>query len=178
MAGLEVIDLVARARSGDHVAFERLAMEATPRLDAIARMILRDRDLACDAVQDALINAWLKLGTLRDPSKFDFWLNKLVTNSCLSLARRQPRFRVVDISDDLVGGAPDQTRELEDRQEISAAMQYLKPDHRAVLVLHFWLGLQPSEIAEMLAIPQGTARSRLSNALESMRGALAAERRR
>src|SRR5215211_5899842 len=83
--------LVEQARGGDHDAFAVLVRGAIARLDAAARLILRDRDLARDAVQDALIRAWRDLPGLRDPDRYDTWLNRLVVNACLDLVRRRRR---------------------------------------------------------------------------------------
>src|SRR4051794_4569524 len=71
-------DLVEAARLGDHEAFQVLASSAGDRLYAIARLTLRDAHLAEDAVQDALVHAWRKLPTLRDPDRWDAWLYRLI----------------------------------------------------------------------------------------------------
>ena len=67
-------DLVERARTGDHDAFAELAGAAISRLDAAAWLILRDAEQAKDAVQNALVRAWRDLPTLRDPDRFDAWI--------------------------------------------------------------------------------------------------------
>ena len=72
--------LVERAREGDHDAFATLAGAAATRLDGAARLIQRDRELAQDAVQDALIRAWRDLPGLRDPDRFDAWLHRLTVD--------------------------------------------------------------------------------------------------
>ena len=69
-------ELVERATQGDHDAFTALAGPALARLDAAARLILRDPELARDAVQDGFIRAWRNLPALRDPDKFDAWLRQ------------------------------------------------------------------------------------------------------
>ena len=84
-------ELVERARRGDHDAFAGLVDPALARLDAAARLILRDPELARDAVQEALIRAWRDLPGLRDPDRFDAWLHRLTVNACLDLARRRRR---------------------------------------------------------------------------------------
>ena len=71
---MEQLELVSRARGGDHDAFAVLVDEALARLDAAARLIVRDTELARDAVQDAMLKAWRQLPTLREPERFDAWL--------------------------------------------------------------------------------------------------------
>ena len=83
--------LVERARQGDHDAFAQLVDPALARLDAAARLILRDPELARDAVQETLIRAWRDLPGLRDPDRFDAWLHRLTVNACLDLARSRRR---------------------------------------------------------------------------------------
>ncbi len=89
--------LVERAREGDHDAFAELVRAAVVRLDRAARLILRDPELARDAVQEGLIRAWRDLPGLREPERFDAWLHRLTVNACLDIARRRRRraFEVV-----------------------------------------------------------------------------------
>lgn len=84
-------NLVEAAQQGDHEAFEALATGAADRLYAIARLILRDADLAQDAVQEALIRTWRGLPGLRDPERFEAWLRRLLVNTCTDLARSRTR---------------------------------------------------------------------------------------
>ena len=84
-------DLVSRAQRGDKDAFALLAGVAVARLDSAARLILRDGELARDAVQDAMVRAWKDLPGLRDPDRFDAWLHRLTVNACLDVARRRRR---------------------------------------------------------------------------------------
>ena len=89
-------DLVERAKRGDHDAFAVLAGAAVARLDAAARLILRDPELARDAVQDGFIRAWRNLPALRDPDRFDAWLRRLVVNACIDITRRR-RHRAIEV---------------------------------------------------------------------------------
>ena len=84
-------DLVRRAQQGDQDAFAVLAGAAVARLDAAARMILPDSELARDAVQDSMVRAWRDLRGLRDPDRFTPWLHRLTVNACLDVARRRQR---------------------------------------------------------------------------------------
>ena len=75
--------LIEQARRGEHDAFTALIDVRLARLDAAARLIVRDPELARDAVQDGLIRAWRDLPGLRDPDRFDAWLHRLIANACL-----------------------------------------------------------------------------------------------
>ena len=83
--------LVERAQRGDHDAFAVLAGADIARLDAAARLILRDPELARDAVQEAMVRAWRGLPTLRDVERYDAWVHRLLVNACLDLLRRRKR---------------------------------------------------------------------------------------
>ena len=82
-------ELVAQAKRGDREAFDSLARLTGDRCMAIAFRILRDYDLADDAVQSALLTAWREIRTLRDPERFEPWLHRILTNACFAETRRR-----------------------------------------------------------------------------------------
>jgi RNA polymerase sigma-70 factor, ECF subfamily len=171
-------DLVEAARSGDREAYVDLIRVRTDRLFRIAQRILRDIDRAEDALQDALVIAWRDLRGLRDPDRFDAWLQRLVVNVCIAQATRERRrtanLRVLPIDGPT---APDELLSVAERDLLERGFRRLPPEQRAILVLHHYLGYAPSEIAETLGIPAGTARSRLHHAHRAMRAALEADAR-
>ena len=169
-------ELVDRAKRGDPDAFARLVDPALARLDAAARLILRDPELARDAVQETLIRAWRELPGLRDPDRFDAWLHRLVVNACLDLLRRRRRRPIeVELSPIDTPAHSDHAGALADRELVDSALRRLDPGHRAVVALHYLLGMPLPAVAASLGIPLGTAKSRLHNALAAMRIAVAAE---
>jgi RNA polymerase sigma-70 factor (ECF subfamily) len=123
--------------------------------------------------------AWRDLRGLRDPDRFDAWLRKLLVNVCIGQATRERR-RTVNLRVLPVDGpaAPDDLLTVADRDQLERGFRRLPPDQRAILVMHHFVGYSPSEIAETLGIPPGTARSRLFNAHRAMRAALDADERR
>ena len=165
--------LVEQAQGGDHDAFTTLAGDAISRLDAAARLTLRDSELARDAVQDALMRAWRDLPGLRDPEKFDAWLHRLTVNACLDVARRRRR-RPIEVELTPIAGPTvgDFARDVADRQLLDDAMRQLTPEGRAIVVLHYYLGMPLPDVAVALGIPIGTAKSRLSRSLERMRSTI------
>ena len=169
--------LVERAREGDHDAFAILVDLTVARLDAAARLILRDPELARDAVQEALITAWRRMRGLRDPDAFDAWLYRLLVNASLDLARRRRR-RVfeVELQPTDEPAVPDTTGAFADRTLLDEALAGLPPGHRAVVVLHYYVGMPLPEVAQSVGIPLGTAKSRLHYALAAMRATVAADR--
>ena len=168
--------LVERAREGDHDAFTELARGAVTRLDRAARLILRDPELARDAVQEALIRAWRDLRGLRDLDRFDAWLHRLTVNVCLDIARHRRR-RVIEVELDPIDApfAVDMAGAVADREIVDAAMRRLDERGRAIVVLHYFLGMPLTDVASTLGIPIGTVKSRLHRALGEMRIAVGAE---
>jgi RNA polymerase sigma-70 factor (ECF subfamily) len=169
-------ELVDRARRGDHDAFAALVHGSIARLDTAARLIVRDPELARDAVQDGLFRAWRDLRSLRDPDRFDAWLHRLTVNACLDLARRRRRRPVeVEVTEILEPSAVDPTDAFGDRELVAAVLRRLDEHGRSIVVLHYYLGMSLPDVAVTLRIPVGTVKSRLHRALGEMRRGLAAD---
>ena len=171
-------DLVEAAQNGDREAFAILARTHCDRLMAIAQRILRDVGRAEDAVQQTLVIAWRELPRLRDADRFEAWLQRLLVNACYAEARRwrtwNANVRVLPIDGP---AGPDEALSVDDRDCLERGFRRLPPDQRAILVFTHYLGLTPTEIAERLGIPVGTARSRLHYAHRAMRAAIEADER-
>ena len=171
-------DLVERARQGDHDAFAELAGAAISRLDGAAWLILRDREQAMDAVQNALVRAWRDLPTLRDPDAFDAWLHRLLVRACIDEARRVRRHRVdIELSPLAFPAVDSAESAIVARDQLERGFVRLDPEMRALIVLHHYLDLPLPTVAATLEIPLGTAKSRLHRALGQMRAALDADSR-
>jgi RNA polymerase sigma-70 factor (ECF subfamily) len=165
---------VELAAQGDHDAFASLVRASIAHLEAVARLILRDPELARDAVQDAYLRAWRDLRGLRDPERFDAWMHRLTVNACLDLVRRRRRRAIeVDLSPIAQPFVSDGSGVVADRDQLERGFRRLGMDHRVVLVLHYYVGLPVPALAETLGIPLGTAQSRLGRALAAMRRAMA-----
>ncbi len=170
-------ELVEQARRGDHGAFAELVKASYPRLFGVARLILRDSDRAKDAVQDALMQSWRHVRSLRDPDAWDAWLHRTTVRACYKVARQEKRRSLVELHvapDPGVASVSDTTAELADRDRLGRELDRLDFDRRVVIVLHFYLDLPLTEVAEILDIPTGTAKSRLHRGLTAMRESMRA----
>jgi RNA polymerase sigma-70 factor (ECF subfamily) len=167
---------VERARRGDHEAFASLVRVAFARLDTAARLILRDSELARDALQEAMVRAWRDLPGLRDPDRFDAWLHRLTVNACLDAARHRRRRAIeVELIPTLDTPIPDGSGLRAERDELDAALRGLEPELRAIVVLHYYLELTLPETARALGVPVGTVKSRLHRALAGLRLSVSSE---
>jgi RNA polymerase sigma-70 factor (ECF subfamily) len=168
--------IVERAMRGDREAFGLLVNATSDRMYAIATRILRDVDLAEDALQSSLVTAWRELPRLRDPDRFEAWLRRLLVHACYAEARRRRQWagnvRVLPV-DGPAGG--DEMLSVADRDALDRAFRRLTVEQRAVFVLHHHIGLPLVEIADTLGIPAGTARSRLHYATRLLRSAIEAD---
>ena len=168
--------LVEQARQGDHDAFAELARAAVVRLDQAARLILRDPELARDAVQEGLIRAWRDLPKLRDLDRFDAWLYRLTVNACIDQTRRRRRRLIeVELTPIHAPSVSDMAGAIADRDLVDGVLRHLDEKGRAIVVLHYYLGMPLTDVAVTLGIPVGTVKSRLHRALGEMRIAIGAE---
>jgi RNA polymerase sigma-70 factor (ECF subfamily) len=167
--------LVERARGGDHDAFAALVDVSVARLDATAWLIVRDRELAHDVVQDTLMRAWRDLPGLRDPDRFDAWLHRILVNTSLMAIRRRRRRPIeVELQPIAPSTEPDPAAAIADRDELDRLFAHLELEQRAVVVLRYFAGMPMADIASVMGIPLGTAKSRLNRALSTMRVVVAA----
>jgi RNA polymerase sigma-70 factor (ECF subfamily) len=169
-------ELVERARRGDREAYEVLARSSARRLYLVAHRILRDADPAEDAVQQTLVAMWRELPKLRDPDRFEAWTYRLVVRFSLGEARRSRRTVMhLRSTNPIEPSTTDESGRVAARDALERAFRRLSPEHRAVVVLHHYVGLSLGEIAEVVGVPYGTIGSRLHYATRQLRSALEAD---
>jgi RNA polymerase sigma-70 factor (ECF subfamily) len=172
------VELVTRAQRGDRAAFGLLAADIATRFLAVSRRILRDLDLAEDAVQQTLVAIWRELPQLRDPARFDAWSYRLLVRACYAEGRRarrwSPNLRILPADEPNDSGG---LETIVHHDQLETAIRRLSVDHRAVLVLHHYADIPLDRVAQILEIPVGTVYSRLHHAMRAMRAALDADAR-
>ncbi len=162
----------------DEARFVELVIGGLNEAHRVATWILGDPAAAEDAVQDAAARAWAGRTGLRDPAAVSAWFGRIVVNTCRDELRRRnsrPRTAAVGLADDVADPSV-RDAEAADRDEIARAIRRLKPDFQVVLALRFGADLTVPAIADRLGIPEGTAKTRLRDALAAARVAIAAER--
>jgi RNA polymerase sigma-70 factor (ECF subfamily) len=172
-------DTVIRAQNGDRDAFTSLAEAIGGRFHAAAFSILRDRSLAEDATQQALLTVWRKLPQLRDPERFQAWSYRLLVNECYAQSKVEKRWISGSSSPGpaIEAMAVDEYGTVVDRDQLERAFRRLSIDHRTSVVLHHYLGMTVGQVAHATDAPVETVRSRLRYALRAMRSAIEADSR-
>lgn len=173
-------ELIARAQRGELRAFEELIRVRLDKLFRTACGILRDPAEAEDATQDACLQAWQKLPTLRDLGRLDAWLGRILINTCRMRLRDRRRVREIPIDDnrpmseltDPIGPAG----RAEDVDRVNRALDRVSVEDRALLVLHHVHRERLETIAASLGIPVGTVKWRLSRARQAVQLALETDR--
>ncbi len=162
---LAPLQQVQAAVNGDENAFEALVTDRLPRTYRMALAILGSEADARDAVQDAWVSAWQHLGSLRDTSRFDAWLDQILVNTCRSSLRKRGRVREIALNESFDIQAPHPgPDDITEREALQRAFNRLSIEQRTLLVLHHLERRPLAAIAEVLGIPVGTAKSRLHTA--------------
>ena len=163
---------------GDPDAFSSLVDASLDRQYALATLILRDGDRAQDAVQEALVSAWRDLRALRDPDAWEAWLHRLTVRACYRLASKERRRNLVElhvVPDPDLAPSVDFALSHAERDRMERVLERLPIDQRTVMVLHFYLDLPLTQVATILDIPVGTAKSRLHYGLQALRRSMTDE---
>jgi RNA polymerase sigma-70 factor (ECF subfamily) len=143
----------------------------------LAGVILGDPVEAQDLTHDAVVIAWNRYGSLRDPDRFEPWFQRILVNVCRDRLRRARRRPVIAIDPDReYGPAVDALADVDDRMVLDRAFERLSGDHRIVVAMRYYLDLGVDDIADRLGIPAGTVKSRLHLATKRLSAALGARR--
>ncbi len=182
-------EIVARCRDGDRSAFQMLVERYQRRAYSIAYGMLRNRDDALDAAQDAFVKVFRNIGSFKGDSSFYTWFYRIVVNVCIDRCRKKSRMRSVEYDDTyrrrdesfgsvpLVGntkpmhpGASFENAELS--KVLNEALAKLSDNHRTIILLREVEGLSYEDIAEAVGCHLGTVMSRLHHARKNLQKAL------
>jgi RNA polymerase sigma-70 factor (ECF subfamily) len=177
--------LAVRASRGDAGAFGQLVREHSGLVYRVALRILGAQD-AQDASQEAWIRAWRNIESFRGDSAFSTWLYRITVNTCLSARRKESRRKEREYSGEELPFLPEPTGgdadpeaaalSAQQREELLAALEHVRAEHRAALVLRHMEGLSYADIASILDVPDGTAKGWVSRGRAAMLVALTEQR--
>ncbi|MBQ8537385.1 MAG: RNA polymerase sigma factor [Clostridia bacterium] len=153
----------------DAVTFQREVKRIEKLLFRIAWSYLGSSQDVEDTVQDALIKAWEKKGTLRDQTQFRAWLVRILSNQCKNVLRKRRRWSFFSLEE-----AP-QVPPPQEEAPVMEAIARLKPEQRAAVTLYYLDGCTVGEIAEALNCPQSTIKTRLHSARKQLKKILLVE---
>lgn len=168
--------VVLRVQAGDAAAFRSIVDQHGPVMFRAAVMLTRDPALAEDAVQETFLKAWKGIGTFKAGTRLKAWLMRILLNHLNGVRRR----RVLNVVRLVPGikepAAPDsperQYLHAEMADELLGMLDALRRDERSVIVMHYYMEMSLSEIAEATGWRPGTVRSRLSRALKRLRASI------
>jgi RNA polymerase sigma-70 factor (ECF subfamily) len=173
---LDESELIRRSQRGDTHAYEELVHAYQGIAFRTAYVIARNAADAEEAAQDGFVKAWRALGRFREGAPFRPWLLRIVANEASNRRRsagRRASLALRAAAEEPSGdAAPSPEAALlsaEQRATLLAAVEALPEEQRDVVALRYFLGLSEAEVAETLAIPQGTVKSRTARALERLR---------
>jgi RNA polymerase sigma-70 factor (ECF subfamily) len=151
--------LVKRAQRGERLAFERLVEQHEQRLYTLTARVLGSREDAADAVQEALLRAWLALPKFRGDARFSTWLYRIAVNAAHDVMAKRREGPVEEPPDP--ADPRDRFAEHELSGELQRSLEGLDESYRVAVVLYDVLGCSYAEIAEMTGVPEGTVKSRI-----------------
>lgn len=160
-------NLLQRARAGDAEAFSQLFQESAPRLWKAGMSVMRNEDMVADVLQETAVKAWINVPSFNGKSTFTTWVMRIMLNTCFDEMRAQKKvIPFAEIAEDgiPVQTAPESGIDAATRIDMNDALQTLGIDDRLILTLFYVNDLPVKEVAEILGITVGTARTRLSRA--------------
>jgi RNA polymerase sigma-70 factor (ECF subfamily) len=171
--------LVARALQGDKDAFDDIFERYSGPMLRTAYGIVKDRDIAEDAVQNAFIQAWQHLPSLRETGVLRSWLMRIVVNQCISFKRRLSRSSMflhqayAEQATQLASLIADDTKGRQERNwDLAQAIEDLPVKQQVVIALHYYQGMTLPEMSQRLQISENTLKKRIQAALGNLRGVL------
>jgi len=168
----ELVSLLNKASSGDTRAYEQVVARFRDMAYGYACAILRDFDLAEDAVQEAFVQAYYDLPKLREPLAFPGWLRRIVFKHCDRLTRRKavPTVPLDDAAEVATPGIEQEIEMRESRAVVLAAIHALPEREREVTLLYYIGEYSQQDIADFLQVPVATVNNRLYAARKRLKG--------
>ena len=160
------MNLVEEAKLGNNEAFEQLIEENKLKMYKVAKSILRNEDDVCDAIQNALMSSYTNLNKLQNNQFFSTWLIRILINKCYDIANKNQRLysNVTDIEDYNTNDNLKSFDSYDSESLVENVLSKIDEDLKTITVLYYYNDYSVGEISQILEIPEGTVKSRLSRA--------------
>ena len=159
------MSVISKAKAGDEEAFTQLIQEYKLSMYKTAKAILKNEDDVCDAIQDALISIYQNLDTLKSEKYFKTWAIRITINKCYDIIKKS------NSKDKEISKLEEKSEEEENitlKTDLERALSLIDNDIKMVTVLYYYNDISVKEIADILEIPVGTVKSKLSRAREKL----------
>ena len=164
--------IITLAREGDKDAFAELVKRRQSIVKHLMRRLCSDFALADDLCQQAFLQAYLKISTLRDNDAFGGWLKQLTINIWLQHCRKRDLLRETDEPEDLLAAGQQPAMAM----DLDAALLSLKTSERLCIVLSYQEGMSHQEIASTTGLPLGTVKSHIMRGTSRLQTSLSVYR--
>lgn len=162
MNAIEINSLVIKAKSQDPDAFTSLMQYFSKDMYRTAVAILMNDEDAADAIQDAILTCWEKIGTLREVRYFKTWITRILINKCFDIRNQRIDKVSIEECEEFAANEDDQAN------EIYEILLYLDERYRLPMMLFYGEGYRIAEIAQLLNLPQSTVQTRLARGREKL----------
>jgi RNA polymerase sigma-70 factor, ECF subfamily len=162
--------LIKKAKKGNNKAFMDLLRIYEKDMYLLAKYMVKDDELIKDAVQDTILKVYERIGYLKNEDSFKFWLLKILGNKCRDILKKDKNIIYLDVQ--IEEGYVDKGY---DAIEIKNCIEKLNESQREIITLYYFNELTYKEISEIMNIPEGTVKSKLSRAKEYLRNIVGEE---
>ncbi|MCX7842764.1 MAG: sigma-70 family RNA polymerase sigma factor [Clostridia bacterium] len=175
--------LLEKAKNGDVEAFEKLIEGSQKRVFNVALRMLGNHDDASEISQEVFIKVFKSIGSFKGNSSFSTWIYKITVNLCLDELRKRKNSRVISLDETIKIKDEEVRMQIEDdgpspdvevekraiRQVVTQAIEKLSDEHKVVVILRDIQGFSYDEIAKLINCPEGTVKSRINRARQSLK---------
>lgn len=169
---MEIISLVKRAKQGDKEALVQLIMEQKSEFYKLAYVYLKNREDALDAMEDMIVILYENINRLKKEEAFYSWSKTILVNCCKNLLRKRKKIVAFE---DIKEEAYDGLVQKEDSIVLESHLSRLNDKHQEVIRLRYFLDLDYQTIADVIKVPLGTVKSRISVGLKKLKESLGGE---
>ncbi|MCX7748555.1 MAG: sigma-70 family RNA polymerase sigma factor [Clostridia bacterium] len=175
--------LLIKAKNGDIEAFEKLIGEYQKKVFNIAFRMVGNHDDASEIAQEVFLKVYKSLKSFKEEASFSTWIYRITTNVCLDELRKKKNKKVISLDEEIKAQDGEMKRQVVDdsptpemavegkiiRKAVSDSIKMLSEEHRIVIVMRDIQGFSYEEIAKVLKCPEGTIKSRINRARQSLR---------